>query len=694
MMLTNLHSDRWNLVWLTSFLWGSLLCVAIFPAQSNDDQTQAQEEPYVDALIDPNKPEDTYEDYQAEFFKEKSIFHSIELKYLHDRPSGSSAANRYAGIAYSAVTSTENFGDLYVDIVALEESNATRNQNSTNNRNDADNDGIARWLIRQTRFPVTENVYADNYLGIHRPGFQTRFGNNFVSRRFNSLSPEIEGFTSQLHRGFSRLGVSAGNIGRNRGQLFPGFVDQNVDLVRLQGQHAVKHHLFTGDLWQTSEEDSQNSDQPGMEGFRATIDSLLPNNWRSSISAVSSDNRQAYLATLEQRGKLFRQDIGAYFYDPNIYWIDRLLSNDNRGAFYRFSDKKRIFSYGGSAEVRQDGLEVKQNQKDTTLITANASYRASRNNRISSFLSLRDVDATADGRSFEEYYVRAFTNFRHDNNSSSTLGVTQREKFFDNSVSDSTSQSIYYSQTRELNNDSVLDFSLESRQEEIGSRKSDSYYAEAGWQKELRNGQSFSLQVGHQTTLSSRSRNSDGWSGNLNHYWPISNRLSLGTRIGYNRTVYELDDEADRIDQLVTDFGFENDGLIENEISAWSALLTLKFSTGGLGRSRILAANPNKIGSGQVTGSIFIDENQDGIRQSFEKGISGVEVFLDSIYPMLTDADGKFVYPSVGLGNHHIFVDESRLPLPWMLQGEERQGLNVVLRETTTINIAVVNLPE
>ena len=81
--------------------------------------------------------------------------------------------------------------------------------------------------------------------------------------------------------------------------------------------------------------------------------------------------------------------------------------------------------------------------------------------------------------------------------------------------------------------------------------------------------------------------------------------------------------------------------------------------------------------------------NNDGIRQASEPGAPGVTVFLNSVYPVVTDSRGEYSFPSVGLGSHFLFIDESALPLPWTLTDGEYTPLTVELRRSVQLNIAV-----
>jgi hypothetical protein len=97
-------------------------------------------------------------------------------------------------------------------------------------------------------------------------------------------------------------------------------------------------------------------------------------------------------------------------------------------------------------------------------------------------------------------------------------------------------------------------------------------------------------------------------------------------------------------------------------------------------------------GSGRVTGSIFFDDNGDGVRQASERGIAGVQVVLDERQAAVTDNDGRFQFALVPSGAHRVRVLVERVPLPWGLQDDTPREVRVELRGDSRIDFGLTRI--
>jgi hypothetical protein len=86
---------------------------------------------------------------------------------------------------------------------------------------------------------------------------------------------------------------------------------------------------------------------------------------------------------------------------------------------------------------------------------------------------------------------------------------------------------------------------------------------------------------------------------------------------------------------------------------------------------------PNIIGggsgsaAGSVSGSVFLDENGDGVRAASEQPAANLTVLLDGRYAVRTDSQGRFAFERVSAGTHELVVQADNLPLPWFLADED-----------------------
>lgn len=103
---------------------------------------------------------------------------------------------------------------------------------------------------------------------------------------------------------------------------------------------------------------------------------------------------------------------------------------------------------------------------------------------------------------------------------------------------------------------------------------------------------------------------------------------------------------------------------------------------------------PSVIGSapggavGAVEGSLFLDENDDGLRNAAEVAVANVTVVLDGRYSIRTDSRGEFEFPRVAVGSHTLTVLPDNLPLPWVIDEIAAQRtVDVRVRQATRIDL-------
>jgi hypothetical protein len=93
-------------------------------------------------------------------------------------------------------------------------------------------------------------------------------------------------------------------------------------------------------------------------------------------------------------------------------------------------------------------------------------------------------------------------------------------------------------------------------------------------------------------------------------------------------------------------------------------------------------------GSGEISGIVYLDANNNGQPDAGEAGAPNVTVVLDGRFSIQTDANGRFDFPVVATGHHVITVIPDNLALPWTLVNGGRAELEVTTRDRTNISIA------
>ena len=93
---------------------------------------------------------------------------------------------------------------------------------------------------------------------------------------------------------------------------------------------------------------------------------------------------------------------------------------------------------------------------------------------------------------------------------------------------------------------------------------------------------------------------------------------------------------------------------------------------------------------------MFLDSNDNGVKEPTEKGVAGIVIILDAIQAVRTDEAGFYRFDGIIDGPHRIALNADALPLPWFIEADDKRGsglpftatVEVGVRSTTTLNIA------
>ena len=97
-------------------------------------------------------------------------------------------------------------------------------------------------------------------------------------------------------------------------------------------------------------------------------------------------------------------------------------------------------------------------------------------------------------------------------------------------------------------------------------------------------------------------------------------------------------------------------------------------------------------GAGSITGVLFLDANDNGMRDASEQGAPNVTVLLDGRFTTRTDSQGRYEFPLVSSGPHVVSVVPDNLPLPWVVGGNAQRVVTVRTRETATLDVEITRL--
>lgn len=118
-----------------------------------------------------------------------------------------------------------------------------------------------------------------------------------------------------------------------------------------------------------------------------------------------------------------------------------------------------------------------------------------------------------------------------------------------------------------------------------------------------------------------------------------------------------------------------------------SVFLTLRYERSA-GRPQAVIGGAPGGPTGSIAGSLFLDDNGDGVRGASEQAAANVTVLLDGRFAVRTDSLGNFEFPRVAAGSHTLTVVPDNLPLPWFIdESTAQRSVQVRVRETERVDI-------
>lgn len=92
---------------------------------------------------------------------------------------------------------------------------------------------------------------------------------------------------------------------------------------------------------------------------------------------------------------------------------------------------------------------------------------------------------------------------------------------------------------------------------------------------------------------------------------------------------------------------------------------------------------------GKIKGSVFLDANENGIKNADESGLEGVSLVMENGERVTSDVDGSFIFDEVKPGEHLVALDERKLPDDYFLIGESSVIVSVFWGGTARVTFSV-----
>jgi len=369
----------------------------------------------------------------------------------------------------------------------------------------------------------------------------------------------------------------------------------------------------------------------------------------------------AWIDASSRRGR-YLHNYGAYRLDPDLSWGALPINNDVEGAYYRLAYQYARWSWNASLDsirsISGDGF-------DGTYATGFARYQASSTLGYGGSLNVRRSPDIA-------YSAQAFLDKR------TAWGQTrlQVDQARDDGSSDSWQVSI--DQAFPLRQGSRLSASLAYGSLAYNDQPGDAKTITAS----LYGGRDLSDRLS--LDGSARWTHGDGLGAmrgtdfNLGLNWRFNPRWSMTAAFyqnqGSQRSPFILD-------PLVTETPFIS---MPRDRSLF---LSVRYERSAGRPQAVLGGAPGGP-TGAVGGSLFLDDNDDGVRAASEQPAANVTILLDGRYAVRTDSLGNFDFPRVSAGTHTLTVVPDNLPLPWFIdEAGAQRTVQVMVRQATRVDI-------
>lgn len=522
----------------------------------------------------------------------------------------------------------------------------------------------------QDEFALGTSLLAANAAGIVRPLLPSWLSTSYRI----SLSPSLltGATTTVTSDGGGDYRAAIGGLGR-----YAGFGIQQFE--RTSGSQAsIAGSQRFGDRWQAGGAAISVRGNAETPDHTAGIVGLLREGSRpgSSDKLVlgASDNgeRAAWLDGYARAGRL-SQRYGFYHVDPKFTFGESTTTRDTRGGYWRGDYRAGGHFYGGGIEFTQDNLrrDPTRGGYDSAGAFGNLSLRLDRATQLGGGLSLRNEEPRVAGTlprlvgQANAFVSRAFPvgQTRLDWTTTSTRpdgGVDER--------TNAANWNQEWPRLGPIDLSTLLGWSDERLTERRVKRKTASLTARGIVFGNVRWDSTVTFVDLDDTAGSERNYNASlGLDWNPTPDWTLAltwyrNRVQPGP------------------DNPLAPFTSEN-----------SLQLRARYE-GSSGIPYPRTEGASRSGTGTVAGSVFFDENADGVRQPTERGAANVVVILDDRRSATSDPEGRFSFTLVPAGRHRVRILVERLPLPWGLEDDSPREVNVEVRSEARVEVGLTKI--
>lgn len=647
--------------------------LAMAQTGANPPQASPSAPQYQDRVM-AVQPADAAQDEVKSTYDSAGLPRAWSLETFADQRTAAGLPTSSLGLRANGYADTLHYGTLSGN-VNLQNRNAGASTTSSTD---------STFILRQIGMPFDGGWRLDNTLGMTNLPVLEMARN---SQRITLTTPSMQGLNSQARQGALSVVAAIGQAGQMQGYPAAGFTvtQGNYAMAGLQNQ------LRRADgSWQWGAMVAQAQDVSSVLALTPTGQGRLDaqavylsarREWANPQSAestyvqgnmVGSRNTGFDIAGLlnapangawVEGGFSYaahRDNWGIFRLDPGLGWLDLPMANDLQGAYWRHAWRTRQWSV-------ETGLELLDSLSGTTpggyFANGNARYQYSLATSFGASVSVRRYGVQAQS-------LQLYTQFANE------LGSSRAQVEM---ASADTGERLVrlqldhdWTQLEALRLTTALSVDREFRP--AGDSQGFGTAVNADWS------------IGRSLTLNQSLQGR--WASGQSQYtlnaglnWRLAPQWSLQTN------VYAIQGTADL--QSLAQSPLQTPPVLPVNTNDSGLFVMLRYDESA-GQARAPVGGAPGSAAGRLTGSVFLDDNQNGKREAGEQGAANVTVLLDGRYAMQTDAQGRFEFAYIAAGAHVLTVISDNLPLPWGLEKEGRTEVRVFTRDTTTVNIGAI----
>jgi hypothetical protein len=525
--------------------------------------------------------------------------------------------------------------------------------------------------LYNTGLPLGGLWLADSSAGVIRTAHDSVISSSYRVQLPSSL---LGGVAGTVYNPGSSLTVTAGSRGRLTGTAVFQFESEPGQLLGVGGSHRLDPGwTIHGQLW------SLNGDPrvPDHQSFATAARYLAPDSSRSlQLNALGdSEGNVGLWADAYRYFGPWKHRAGAFRLDPGLLWTDALIANDQQGIYWRTDVFRQRYSASLGLDASQTNIDDDPSRTGIDVIQgfASGSYRVDRRTSVGATLDMVD---TRQGSGLQAAALPRTVSTRVFATRMFPVGQGRFEVFHQETSSsqrsDQQTQFTWFhiwpgSASRYLT--STLQYG-DGERDAIGF---DRWTAGLTLRQTLSSRFALDLNANASGTDFADDTSAKSYNANLGLNWFLSRNWGATLNLGWSRS--ELASAPGSI-----------------SLEEKSALLLLRYTLAGGVPLQREGADTGALGTGRLTGLVFFDANDDGIRQADEELARGVVIYLDGRSFRTTDREGRFEFISVATGRHVVTVGIEDLPLPWGVTNEEGVGVDVPLRGEGRVEIPLTKI--